>query len=63
MSDKQVAEVVGALIGLPDDKKQFVLGFAAGVNACAEPRGESKDDASGDADGGEGDGAGAEPGR
>lgn len=46
MSKEERSDIVEALNSLPDDKKQFVLGYAAGVQAgvqaIAKPEGEEK---------------------
>lgn len=36
MSEKEKAEVMAALSDLPEEKKQFVLGYAAGIAAKSE---------------------------
>lgn len=41
MSEKDKAEIMKALSGLPEEKKQFVLGYAAGVAAKTEPDGKT----------------------
>lgn len=41
MSTKEVSEILGTLIELPDDKKQFVLGYAAGVATAETQRAEA----------------------
>ena len=43
MSEKEKAEIMEALNGLPEEKKQFVLGYAAGVAAKTEPKDEKAD--------------------
>ena len=42
MSEKDKAEIMEALSGLPEDKKQFMLGYAAGIVAKSEPKGDEK---------------------
>ena len=37
MSKEERADIVEALNNLPDDAKQFVLGYAAGVSATTKP--------------------------
>lgn len=37
VSDKERADIVEAVNNLPDDQKQFVLGYVAGVSAAAKP--------------------------
>lgn len=37
MCKEERADIVEALNGLPDDKLQFVLGYAAGVTASTKP--------------------------
>lgn len=47
MSEKDKAEIMEALKTLPEDKKQFVLGYAAGIAAKSEPttkEGEKKNE-------------------
>ena len=36
MSEKDKREIMEALRGLPEEKKQFLLGYCAGVTAKAE---------------------------
>ena len=42
MSEKEKIEIMEALAVLPEEKKQFVLGYAAGVSAKSEPKGDEK---------------------
>ena len=37
MSKQERAEIIDALNSLPNDQLQFVLGYAAGLNASAKP--------------------------
>lgn len=48
MSEKDKAEIMEALSGLPEEKKQFVLGYAAGVAAKTEPNGGEQNGDRGD---------------
>lgn len=46
MSEKERGEILEALVGLPEEKKQFLLGYAAGVVAKAADS-EKKDEPDG----------------
>ena len=48
MSDQERADIIAALNSLPEDARQFMLGYAAG--RCASDRDESKDEEKADKD-------------
>lgn len=43
MSEKDKAQVMAALSELPEEKKQFVLGYAAGIAAKSQEKNEKSD--------------------
>ena len=43
MSEKDKAEIMKALSGLPEEKKQFLLGYAAGVVAKSADNEEKRE--------------------
>jgi hypothetical protein len=42
VSEKDKAQIMAALSDLPEEKKQFVLGYAAGIAAKSDEKAEPK---------------------